>query len=86
MYSNSCVEIIRQLTQIVCLDGILDVARGNQQMLAPNSSCSLDDLLVVGRMYMFTAIVTEELITGEVGCNIVEGIFGDLFLFHSQCM
>lgn len=64
MYSNSCVEIIRQLTQIVCLDGILDVARGNQQMLAPNSSCSLDDLLVVGRMYMFTAIVTEELITG----------------------
>lgn len=86
MNSNRSVEILRKLTQIVSFDCIFNVARRNQQMLASNTCCPLHDLLIVSRVHLFASIMAHELVAGEVGSNIVERIFGDLFVFHRQGM
>ena len=77
-YRNKTIFI--RLAHLIRVDGILNIARGNQQMTAPDIPRPLYNMWPIIRMIIFPMVLSSELVVGEIGGDVVELVFGGLLL------
>ena len=77
-YSNTAIFIC--LAHLIRVNGILNIARSNQQMTASNILGPLYNMGPIIRMIIFPMVLSSELVVGEVGGDVVELVFVGLLL------